>query len=335
MSLFERAISMSTTAKDVVFCLSGIPLASFRALTALVAGDLHQSWHQFSVEDRLLMCLMRLRCDLDLYTLEVMCGISVSAASSDARRVLEALHRCLTRVQPICWPTAEERLALRGWVTSPTRWLSALDPAFANMRGFLCPIGALDGVLFRIKRPGSNEQREYFRGHKKFHGMLFNMVTDWRGTIVYIGGPYKAGIYNDRSAFTSSQLYQDPHAHFSAGECLLADGGFVGDGPLLCPFSRPQRAVNNAMSQVDVAIRKARSRYSIEQRYFRSIIEHVFGGMKGKWSALHGTVKFCHTKDIPLAVKTLAMLWNWIQEHTGCYLRDREYYHTLAQEWEA
>ena len=101
---------------------------------------------------------------------------------------------------------------------------------FKNDKGNDCLV-SVDGTDFRIA-----EQGRLFYSHKfKKSAVRYEVaLCILSGDIVWLNGPYEAGIWHDISIFRNSL-----QSHLGLNERVEADDGYVGEAPLAikCPRS--------------------------------------------------------------------------------------------------
>lgn len=164
-------------------------------------------------------------------SLSLLFNISIRSIYNIADHVTRAIT--LRYMYEIEWPDQEERIALHG--------LFSVYPL---------AIALLDGTHCRIVVPSDKQQEDNtFSGYKNYHSQNLLVYTDALGFIRLIEGPF-AGHSNDRSVFKESVIYKNPSRFLGdserivltfseditlEGERIIADGGFFGSGPVLCP----------------------------------------------------------------------------------------------------
>jgi hypothetical protein len=147
--------------------------------------------------------------------------------------------------------------------------------------GFEQCVGFLDSTCSEIRRPKENQDL-YYRGDKAYHNILNQLVVDPLGRNIHLtfGGQ---GSRNDRGFFNESVLYSNQNEHFSPGEYLIADGGFRGNGSVVCPFNR---------NEVRGEDRNNRARFNQNLRSSRVTVEWGFGFIHNKWEIFNRRWKY-------------------------------------------
>jgi hypothetical protein len=115
------------------------------------------------------------------------------------KRTLELLHEIL--------PPFELQEALRERETNPTR-LDAIVHGFAarSMQTLQGAIGAIDGLLVPIRRPGGEEYERAFYTRKSFYGMNVQAVADVQGRIIHATVGMCPGACHDSFAWKQDPL---------------------------------------------------------------------------------------------------------------------------------
>ncbi|CAM9645762.1 unnamed protein product, partial [Heterosigma akashiwo] len=109
--------------------------------------------------------------------------------------------------------------------------------------------GFIDGTA----RP-SRDQREYFSGHKKQHGLRYQMITTADGMIVHMWGPI-GGRWPDSTIVRDSGILDILRVHYDAF-CVWGDAGYALCRWILRPFLR--RAANEEQRAWQAEVNKCR-----------------------------------------------------------------------------
>lgn len=121
--------------------------------------------------------------------------------------------------------------------------------------------GFIDGTVRRICRP-DEDQREYYNGHKRLHGLKYQVVTTPDGLICSLSGPYE-GRRHDAGVFARSGLLEQlqQHMNLPGGEtyALFGDSAFpfsvyLQKGYAGNHLTPAQEAFNARMSSVRQAV---------------------------------------------------------------------------------
>lgn len=211
------------------------------------------------LEQRLFMTLRWLKFGTSsIASLSVECGVSYETLRCEFFHIISAIVKSPQMRSLVQWPDVQERARL-----------SITCPCFPGVIGFL------DGSNFEIQRPANdNLQAWYYSGEKKFHSLKCLAVVDHCGYFRWIETGCE-GIVHDRQMFNGSELCRERHRFFSPGECVGADKGFVGDGPVMTAF-KLNNLVGNPVHQYFNAL------FNKE----RIIVEWSFGALKTKWAIL-------------------------------------------------
>lgn len=199
------------------------------------------------------------------------------------------------------WPDAEERQMLYGRFSLYEK-----------------TIACLDGTHCRIQVPlDPEEEVQYFSGYKKYHTQNYLIAANALSLIVYIDGPHP-GRDNDRGAFNKSVFVTNASNMLSEGEVILTDGGFIGDGPHLFPFT--QAALDAAPTQQE---RDNMTEYNQVLTMNRSMIEHCIHKVKNRAQSLAS--RFSRSKHIQVdLVQAAARLYNRTQRMRMQYSLDQQ-----------
>jgi len=107
-------------------------------------------------------------------------------------------------------PPFELRQALKERETNPAR-LEAITAGFAARSAQMLQgcIGAIDGLLVPIKRPGHLEYERAFYTRKNFYAMNVQAIADVRGRIIHAQVAATPGACHDSYAWRQDQLSKD------------------------------------------------------------------------------------------------------------------------------
>lgn len=131
------------------------------------------------------------------------------------------------------------RVLYHAWGQFQLQWPND-DERRNNLRyvipAFPMAVGHVDGT----ETVWTKVHSENYSGKAGTYTLLHQVTTTWYGRIIHVVSGEK-GSTNDRALFINlkSSLYVNEHLHFSAGEYLIADGGYLGDGPIRTPISSP------------------------------------------------------------------------------------------------
>ena len=231
-------------------------IISSRTHSHSTSPHLHPRATRLNTADQLLMWILHIA-DEGNKTLSLLFGnLPLSTLSRTVSHITWCVNTELgTYIQ---WPTAEERKTLHGF-------FSIWDTAVA----------ILDGTHCEISKP-TYDQRVYYSGYKHKHTQNFLVCVDFLGVIIHVEGPF-AGRGNDRGVYNSSEIGRHPERFFSEGERLLADGGFVGGGPLLVPIHGT--VIDKTSTEEGKAVLREINQEVSDNRV---LVEDVFGWIKGR-----------------------------------------------------
>lgn len=266
-------------------------LRRVRAMEGSNLGKL--SWSDAA--HRLCMFLFRLRTGCTLAHLDMAFGRSISRLTGEFHKVLNDLHRWALSDSVICWPTEQERDGWEGLVPNPVEHLLRTDVSTPVKRmvgdfrdGCLrlrrC-CGMLDGVIFPT--PDLGQKDKYYVTRKHLHGINVLVVCDPFGIVRYVKVVH--GQQNDRAAFNDTPFAHPSQAaaYLRPEEYILADGGFLGSGPLCYSLPKPWlRTGPHKGAAPTETIADSRRAFNTRQRWERSQIEHCFGVIKAIWKAM-------------------------------------------------
>lgn len=192
------------------------------------------------------------------------------------------------------WPNVEERKLLYGLIPTYDR-----------------AIGLIDGTHCKIRAPlNVEEENSYFSGYKWTHTQNYLVVVDLNGFIIYLDGGFE-GSGVDVTACNSTDLFQNSDTYFSAGERLLADGGFKGDFPnLIIPFRSDE--IKSFMNTEEV--RNNKRKFNDIHTNTRSKVEHAIHRIKSVGLSLAQR----YTRDKKrqtTAMISAVLLFNWTRRH--------------------
>ena len=171
-----------------------------------------------------------------------------------------------------------------------------------HMRVFLYALGALDGILLKIRQPTVKEisQPTLYHCRKGFHALNVQAVCDAykRYTYCAIDMP---GSTHDSRAFANSSL-----ADAIARGCIpdeyyfLGDAAYKGTSSILTPY------IGN--------VRADESVFSFYHSSLRMTIEGSFGMLVNKWGILQGPIRLAICRA-PVVIKACMALHNLIITH--------------------
>jgi hypothetical protein len=171
-----------------------------------------------------------------------------------------------------------------------------------HMRVFLYALGALDGILLKIRQPTVKEisQPTLYHCRKGFHALNVQPVCDAykRYTYCAIDMP---GSTHDSRAFANSSL-----ADAIARGCIpdqyyfLGDAAYKGTASILTPY------IGN--------VRADESVFSFYHSSLRMTIEGSFGMLVNKWGILQGPIRLAISRA-PVVIKACMALHNLIITH--------------------
>ena len=199
------------------------------------------------------------------------CGYSSGTVVLFTQRVFTAIKTI--RKEFIFWPDANERIKI--------------SERFKNKFG-IPGVGVIDGThIILSQRPHIDGETYWCR--KMFYSTNVLLVCDDTGRIRHyiIGWP---GSLFDNNIFEKTNLSKHPENYFSSNEFLLADAGFALKLFCLTPYRNPAATLpENEM-------------FNFYFSSARTIIEHVNGILKNRFSSLRGIRTQVKTKEDFVAI---------------------------------
>lgn len=163
----------------------------------------------------------------------------------------------------------------------------------------------IDGTARAISRP-TDEQEEYYSGHKRFHCVKYQSLVSPDGIIVSLLGAFP-GRRHDAFIFGQSGIYEqlEENTRFEDGHYVIfGDQAYGIRELLLCPY--PGRALNEAQQNFNLTM--SRVRQAVEWGFQKIIMEFAFLDFKKNQKLL--------LQDIQCMYKASAILTNC---HTCLY----------------
>jgi len=211
---------------------------------------------KLTLRTRFMIFLAVLRGGMSLIDQIAGCGQNQQGLSDDFYHMLHGVLEALD--DEIRWPTAAERLALRGSIWD--------FPATSLM----CPIFLCDGTIQKVHSPQGAAEPLMYCSRKKVHGFNHQIVCQWDGRIVAVYTGFN-GCEHDSVCYRMLPLYSQRDQYFSGNETLIGDCGYQGCGVM---HVRPERAGGS----------RADMEYNRLLRRHRVLIEFVIGAVKNKFA---------------------------------------------------
>eukprot|EP00918_Siedleckia_nematoides_P084398 GHVU01185436.1.p1 GENE.GHVU01185436.1~~GHVU01185436.1.p1 ORF type:complete len:435 (-),score=16.09 GHVU01185436.1:448-1752(-) len=166
-------------------------------------------------------------------------------------------------------------------------------------------VGAMDGLLVRIRAPSRNETgnvRSYFSGHYHCYGILVLGVCDHmcRFTHMTVASP---GGGSDITAFRNSEIRELTN-RLPMGRFMVADNAYICTETVITPFSGSDATdpVNDCFN------------YHLSQLRIR--IEMAFGYMTTKWEVLQKRLKV-RLHNVGTVLNAITRTHNFVITHRG------------------
>ncbi|XP_033749184.1 protein ANTAGONIST OF LIKE HETEROCHROMATIN PROTEIN 1-like [Pecten maximus] len=276
---FKRLFRLSRgTFETLLSNLADIPELARRRTTA--------GRPEVSLEKDPLMTLWYLGSQETVKSISDRFNVQVFTFIAHNRRILDVCCNHLCKIF-IRWPNDFEKVQVR--------------EAFESVKGFPGPIGTIDGTHIQMTPPAENEAD--YANRKNFHSIILQAVRkhDRAFTDIYCGWP---GRVNDARVFRNSHLCENLHV-------MVGQNHIIGDCayPLSRFLMKPYRD-NGHLSNAEKLFNKSLCSS-------RTVIEHAFGMMKGRFRRLQN-INMHSIEYIVKAVITACIL------HNICILNDDE-----------
>ncbi len=171
-----------------------------------------------------------------------------------------------------------------------------------HMRGFLYALGALDGILLKIRQPTVKEitQPTLYHCRKGFHTLNVQVICDAHKRYTYCAIDMPGSTHDSRAFANSSLAHVITAGSFPDHYYFLGDATYKGTSSILTPY------VGN--------LRADESVFSFYHSSLRMTIEGSFGMLVNKWGILQGPIrlKICRA---PVVIKACMALHNFIITH--------------------
>lgn len=186
------------------------------------------------------------------------------------------------------WPNVEQKRLLYGYWNTYDRI-----------------IGIIDGTQCKIKRPNDLEESGYYCKRKEIHSMNYMFVVDPNGFVIYADGPYE-GRRVDVEIANNCDLIVNEEKYFSAGERILADGGFPGINRFIIPYRKNQ-------IELDIETKESKKEFNKILTLTRSKVEHLIHRIKSR--AQSSANRFNrYKKQQKTSVKAAILIYNWTRK---------------------
>jgi hypothetical protein len=240
---------------------------------------------KMTTQNRLLMILEWMAHYPTEEELAVEYGIAPSVVSEDVKHILPILESVLH--EEIRWPNAQERFLLRNTF-----------PGFGNV------IGCVDATHHFIEKPSSH-QGWFFRHDKQRHGIVSQIVCDYRGKIlhVYTGVP---GAHNDLWTLDLSEITSAQYGFLSQDEYLLADSAYRFNPSCFTPYLQVEVDADPSKQAVNDVIHS-----------LRAVVECSIGYVKMQFAVTHFTYRHGRRTTLSLAIVVACQLSNFVKRIRG------------------
>lgn len=238
------------------FRVTGETVDTFMEMLRLIRPALYQTRaHKLSPKNMLLLTLIWLKCYPTYPLLSLMFGVSQSTVSNIVNEVWVILWHQFRL--DISWPSIEEWQGMDGQ-------LEFLDGV----------VGYIDGTSHEIYVPQVEPQRMFYSGHRKYHCMHTQVISDVNNRIRYIHSGFLGHMNDAQTVTLMPQISPEGPLQFPADCWLLADAIYPCRHPTLPPYKANQITAAPANMQLQM------KKYNKIHKRNRVFIEIVIGYLK-------------------------------------------------------
>lgn len=215
----------------------------------------HTIRHKLSVRNRALLFVIWLRTYPSFHFLSSLFNVSTSTIRNEIVLMYKPFER--KTKQFVKWPSREEWAGHRGtWVQLPAT------------------VGAIDGTSHEINIPTTEPQQQYYSGHRNYHAIHTQIITDTNGTIVHVECGF-LGHMNDAQQFAlMSRIGPNEDLDFPPDLYILGDKIYPNRYPILTAFTAAQLARRHGMQ-----LRKC-LKFNRYLTSYRVCVEHAIARLK-------------------------------------------------------
>ena len=220
-------------------------------------GNLRQRQRRgkLNLKNQVLLVMIWLRKYPYLDSLALLFDISIQTVSAIIYHVIPVLWRYFQ--SQVTWPTLAEWNAMR------RAW-----PMFPNA------VGCIDGTPHKIYRPEQEPQREFYSGHRHFHLMSTQIITDNENNIRFLQAGFVGSMVDSTTYRLMTPVGPGKALDLPPGVVLLADQGYSDTDPLLTPFRQQQIRAMRPMQR-----QRARE-FNTGLSHYRVSVEHAIKHVK-------------------------------------------------------
>lgn len=211
--------------------------------------------YKLSIVNRVLLVFMWARKYPHLDSLALLFDVSPQTVQALLYQGILVLWRYFRQI--VTWPN------IREWNSMRNTW-----DKFPNA------LGCIDVTPHEIYMPSTEQQRDFYSGHRHFHLLNTQQVCDNRGHIRFIQAGFLGSTHDALSFRLMEPIGPGMALDFPVGAVLLADKGYPDIPPLLTPFRAVQLRGLPLRQQL-----KAR-RFNRELSRKRIKVEHIFKHLK-------------------------------------------------------
>jgi hypothetical protein len=171
-----------------------------------------------------------------------------------------------------------------------------------DMRCFLYALGALDGILLKIRKPTVKQiaQPTLYHCRKGFHALNVQAVCDAHKRFTYCAIDMPGSTHDSRAFANSSLAHAIATGAISEPYYFLGDAAYKGNTGILTPY------IGNLHADESV--------FSFYHSSLRMTIEGSFGMLVNKWGVLQGPIRLAISRA-PVVIKACMALHNLIITH--------------------
>ena len=171
-----------------------------------------------------------------------------------------------------------------------------------HMRVFLYALGALDGILLKIRQPTVKEiaQPILYHCRKGFHAFNVQAICDAHKRYTYCAIDMSGSTHDSRAFANSSLALAIGRGEIPDKYYFLGDAAYKGSACILTPY------IGN--------VRADESVFSFYHSSLRMTIEGSFGMVVNKWGILQGPIRLA-IRRAPVVIKACMSLHNLIITH--------------------
>lgn len=231
---------------------------SFTSLLTLAVPSLVRTGRgrprHLSPRNQILVTLLWLRSYPCYSILSLLFDISVSSVSDTINEVWPILWDVLHPL--IQWPDRQEWMSMTG-----------------IFKDIPSAVGCIDGTSHRIYRPETEDQRQFYSGHRSYHCFHTVVVITATKHFAYIGSGFLGHCNDARCLSLMPSVGDGQELDFPPDRYLLADLGYSNRYPLITPYRGDE--LNRDPEMLEQRLGQNRT-----IRAYRIYVEHMIGHLK-------------------------------------------------------